>query len=139
MISEFDPVETRLENGFSVIEASAGTGKTATISAIVLRLIAEQKIEIENILVATYTELATAELRGRIREVLAEVPVVARQSGRSSMQLSRELPIAKKSSASWNAPSTILMRHRFLPFTDFARAFLLTVPSRPAPCSEPNW
>jgi exodeoxyribonuclease V beta subunit len=78
MITEFDPVETRLENGFSVIEASAGTGKTTTISAIVLRLIVDLKIEIENILVATYTELATAELRGRIRDVLAEARACAR-------------------------------------------------------------
>jgi exodeoxyribonuclease V beta subunit len=80
MTSEFDPVETPLENGFSVIEASAGTGKTTTISAIVLRLIAEQEVAIENILVATYTELATAELRGRIREVLAEARGCARGS-----------------------------------------------------------
>ena len=80
MTKEFDPVKTPLENGFSVIEASAGTGKTTTISAIVLRLIAEKGTEIENILVATYTELAIAELRGRIREVLAD----ARACGRGA-------------------------------------------------------
>jgi exodeoxyribonuclease V beta subunit len=71
-IPEFDLVRTPLEAGFNIIEASAGTGKTTTISAIILRLIAEQGIAIENILVATYTELATAELRGRIRETLAD-------------------------------------------------------------------
>src|SRR5437764_11531979 len=80
MIPEFDLVETPLKNGFSVIEASAGTGKTTTISAIVLRLIAEQGAAIENILVATYTELATAELRGRIREILAEARGCARRA-----------------------------------------------------------
>ncbi len=80
MTAEFDPIETPLENGFSVIEASAGTGKTTTISAIVLRLIAEHGIPIEKILVTTYTELATAELRGRIREILAE----ARACGRGA-------------------------------------------------------
>ena len=72
MNQEFDAAFTPLEKGFTVIEASAGTGKTTTISAIVLRFIAEHGIPIEKILVATYTELATAELRGRIRQVIVD-------------------------------------------------------------------
>jgi exodeoxyribonuclease V beta subunit len=72
MKREFNAAQTPLENGFTVIEASAGTGKTTTISAIVLRLLAEQAIPIEQILVTTYTELATAELRGRIRDTIAD-------------------------------------------------------------------
>ncbi|MGI8480571.1 MAG: UvrD-helicase domain-containing protein, partial [Chthoniobacterales bacterium] len=72
MTEEFDAAQTSLEGGFTVIEASAGTGKTTTISAIVLRLLVEKQIPIEEILVATYTELATAELRGRIRQIMAD-------------------------------------------------------------------
>src|SRR6516162_2186565 len=72
MKRDFNAAETPLENGFTVIEASAGTGKTTTISAIVLRLLAEQGIPIGKILVTTYTELATAELRGRVRETIAD-------------------------------------------------------------------
>src|SRR4051794_6413827 len=72
MKREFYAAQTPLENGFTVIEASAGTGKTTTISTIVLRLLAERAIPIEQILVTTYTELATAELRGRIRETIAD-------------------------------------------------------------------
>src|SRR5207245_9011350 len=72
MKPEFSAAQAPLEKGFTVIEASAGTGKTTTISAIVLRLLEEQRIPIEQILVATYTELATAELRGRIRETIAD-------------------------------------------------------------------
>ena len=72
MKPEFQAAQTPLEKGFTVIEASAGTGKTTTISAIVLRLLAEQGIPIEQILVTTYTELATAELRGRIRDTIAD-------------------------------------------------------------------
>lgn len=72
MKPQFDAASTPLEKGFTVIEASAGTGKTTTISAIVLRLIAEHGIPIEKILVTTYTELATAELRGRIRHVIVD-------------------------------------------------------------------
>jgi exodeoxyribonuclease V beta subunit len=78
MKSEFDAASTPLEKGFTVIEASAGSGKTTTISAIVLRLIAERGIPIEKILVATYTELATAELRGRIRQVIVDALHCAR-------------------------------------------------------------
>lgn len=72
MNREFNAAQTPLEGGFTVIEASAGTGKTTTISAIVLRLLIEHDIAIEKILVATYTELATSELRGRIRQIIAE-------------------------------------------------------------------
>jgi len=72
MKPEFDAAQTALEKGFTVIEASAGTGKTTTISAIILRLLIEQGIPIEQILVTTYTELATAELRGRIRDTFAD-------------------------------------------------------------------
>src|SRR5258708_25357475 len=72
MKPEFSAAQTPLEKGFTVIEASAGTGKTTTISAIVLRLLVEQGIPIEQILVATYTELATAELRGRIRDTILD-------------------------------------------------------------------
>ena len=41
--------------GRQVIEASAGTGKTRTITGLVLRLILESDVAIENILVITYT------------------------------------------------------------------------------------
>src|SRR5436190_13376766 len=78
MKREFDAAFTPLEKGFTVIEASAGTGKTTTISAIVLRFIAEHGVAIEKILVATYTELATAELRGRIRQVIFDALRCAR-------------------------------------------------------------
>ncbi len=56
--------------GTTVIEASAGTGKTYTITTLVLRLLLEQDLTIEQILVVTYTRAATAELRDRIRRRL---------------------------------------------------------------------
>src|SRR5438094_1884671 len=101
----FNAAQTPLESGFSVIEASAGTGKTTTISAIVLRLLAEQGVPIEQILVTTYTELATAELRGRIRETIADalaqthLPFVAEIVKRVSdrKQFERRLKLALQS------------------------------------------
>jgi exodeoxyribonuclease V beta subunit len=68
----FDPAHSPLDNGVTVIEASAGTGKTTAICAIVLRLLTECEKTIDQILVTTYTDLATAELRGRIRDVIGE-------------------------------------------------------------------
>ena len=56
--------------GTSLIEASAGTGKTYTIANLFLRLILEQDLEVHKILVVTFTEAATKELRDRIRRNL---------------------------------------------------------------------
>jgi exodeoxyribonuclease V beta subunit len=54
----------------SVIEASAGTGKTHTLEHLVVDLILSGACTIEQILVMTFTEKATAELRARVRSVL---------------------------------------------------------------------
>ena len=62
---------TPLGEGFTVIEASAGTGKTYTIAAAVTRLVAREGVPIDRILVVTFTRAATAELRDRIRRRLA--------------------------------------------------------------------
>ena len=56
----------------NLIEASAGTGKTYTISALFLRLLLEQKITVDKILVVTFTEAATCELKNRIRKNIRE-------------------------------------------------------------------
>ncbi|MBU6492057.1 MAG: exodeoxyribonuclease V subunit beta [Burkholderiales bacterium] len=57
--------------GVQLIEASAGTGKTWNICALVVRLLLERNCTIEQILVVTFTNAATAELRERIRSRLA--------------------------------------------------------------------
>ncbi len=68
---DFDLLETEIGAGPILIEASAGTGKTYTIAGLVLRLLLERsELTIDRILVTTFTELATAELRGRIRDLL---------------------------------------------------------------------
>jgi len=50
-----------------LVEASAGTGKTWTISVLYLRLVVEHGLRPESILVSTFTDAAAAELRERIR------------------------------------------------------------------------
>ncbi|ENK1958336.1 exodeoxyribonuclease V subunit beta [Vibrio cholerae] len=66
-------------HGARLIEASAGTGKTYTIAGLYLRLVlghgcAETRhshpLSVDQILVVTFTEAATAELRDRIRRRL---------------------------------------------------------------------
>ncbi len=67
----FDLAHGPLE-GFNLIDASAGTGKTYTICGLVLRLLLEKNLTIEQILVVTYTEAATEDLRDRIRQKLRQ-------------------------------------------------------------------
>jgi len=66
----FDPLGAPLD-GVSLVEASAGTGKTHAITELYLRLVLEAGLPVESILVITYTRAATAELRTRIRARLA--------------------------------------------------------------------
>jgi exodeoxyribonuclease V beta subunit len=68
----FDLVHTPLDLGVTRLEASAGTGKTFALAGLFLRLLVEEKIPASDILVVTFTEAATAELRDRIRRRLAE-------------------------------------------------------------------
>ena len=68
----FDGAETVLKQGITLIEASAGTGKTFAISMLVLRAVVELGIDLKEILVVTYTVAATEELRGRIRSRLVQ-------------------------------------------------------------------
>lgn len=59
-------------SGSQLIEASAGTGKTWNICGLYLRLLLERQFTVQQILVVTFTNAATAELRERIRGRIAE-------------------------------------------------------------------
>ncbi len=67
--SPFDIVRSPLE-GMALIEAGAGTGKTYAIEHIYLRLLLEKSLGIQKLLVVTFTEAATKELKERIRALL---------------------------------------------------------------------
>ncbi|HRD50224.1 MAG TPA: exodeoxyribonuclease V subunit beta [Candidatus Contendobacter sp.] len=81
MMQRLDPLYAPL-TGLNFIEASAGTGKTYTITALYLRLVMEEAIPVNRILVVTYTNAATKELRDRIRTRLAQIRL-AFQRGRA--------------------------------------------------------
>ena len=67
--------------GVHLIDASAGTGKTYTIAGLVLRLLLERDLSIREILVVTYTEAATEDLRGRVRARIREALTVCGGEG----------------------------------------------------------
>ena len=54
----------------TLLQASAGTGKTFTIAALTTRYVAEAALPIDRLLVITFTRMATGELRERVRERL---------------------------------------------------------------------
>jgi len=54
----------------TVVEASAGTGKTYALEHLIVELILEREFAISNILVVTFTQRATAELVERVRGIL---------------------------------------------------------------------
>jgi exodeoxyribonuclease V beta subunit len=58
-----------LPTGITVLEASAGTGKTYTIAALAARYVAEGT-PLDRLLLVTFTRMATGELRDRVRERL---------------------------------------------------------------------
>jgi exodeoxyribonuclease V beta subunit len=58
-----------LPTGVTVLEASAGTGKTFTIAALAARYVAAG-IPLEHLLLVTFTRMATGELRERVRDRL---------------------------------------------------------------------
>ena len=93
----FDPATVSLEPGISLVEASAGTGKTYSITQLVLRLLLDRsaagayRVEgIGNILVVTFTNAATDELITRVRTMLREATdvfagVITAREGRESL------------------------------------------------------
>jgi len=71
-LKSLDPFTLPLQSTH-LIEASAGTGKSWTVTLLYLRLIIEKGLSVDQILVVTFTEAATKELREKVRERLVDV------------------------------------------------------------------
>jgi exodeoxyribonuclease V beta subunit len=65
--------------GITVVEASAGTGKTFTVAGLVARYVAEGIATLPNILAVTFTRAATGELKERVRSRLASAELALAQ------------------------------------------------------------
>jgi exodeoxyribonuclease V beta subunit len=87
-----------LPTGTTVLEASAGTGKTFTIAALAARYVAEGHVRLPELLLVTFGREATQELRERVRERLASVerglrdPAGARAATDSVLALLASVP-----------------------------------------------
>ena len=95
-VKAFDLLNAPLE-GTTLIEASAGTGKTYAITGLFLRLLLEKELPVDQILVVTFTEAATGELKERIRTTLREA-LKAVANGRSENSFLSDV-IARQKSA----------------------------------------
>ncbi|UAL29586.1 UvrD-helicase domain-containing protein [Nocardioides rotundus] len=72
MSDEVFRISDPLPSGTTLLEASAGTGKTWTIAALVTRYVAEGVATLDELLVVTFTRAASQELRERVRAQLVE-------------------------------------------------------------------
>ena len=81
--TEFDVFHCGLD-GINLIEASAGTGKTWNICGLYLRLLLERGLDVQQILVVTFTNAATAELRERVRSRMVETLAFLRRDGEAA-------------------------------------------------------
>ena len=70
-MESFD-ITAPLPTGTTLLEASAGTGKTWTIAALVTRYVAEGEARLDELLVVTFGRAASQELRERVRAQLVE-------------------------------------------------------------------
>lgn len=104
-----DPLTLPLQ-GERLIEASAGTGKTFTIGLLYLRLLLglggsaaySRPLPVEEILVVTFTEAATAELRGRIRANIHALRIACVRGETTNVmlaQLLKEIPDLPRAAA----------------------------------------
>ena len=94
-------------SGKSAIEASAGTGKTYTLVLLVLRLLLERELPPSTILLATFTDAATLELRARVAERVRQAyfaalhPKDPKRIASDEAALAADDPLAQYLSARW--------------------------------------
>ena len=78
-------------DGGLLVEASAGTGKTYTLTTLAARQVVEAGHRIENLLVVTFTVAATGELRTRIWQTLHAARDAVRVAAADANDQAREL------------------------------------------------
>ena len=124
-IEQFDLPDAPIDAGVSLIEASAGTGKTYNIAGLFVRLLLEGELEASQILTVTFTDAATKELRDRIGRRLAEA-FTTFESGKSNDEFMASL-LAKAKSGELDATAS-KMRLR-LALAEFDTAPIYTIHS----------
>ncbi|WP_202879222.1 UvrD-helicase domain-containing protein [Nocardioides cynanchi] len=124
-IRQFD-LAGDLPTGTTLLEASAGTGKTFTVAALVTRYVAEGAATLDQLLVITFGRAASQELRERVREQLVQAeraladptsadlghPVVARLLDADPAEVALRHGRLRDALASFDA-ATIATTHQF--------------------------
>ncbi len=120
-MSAFD-IRGPLPTGTTLLEASAGTGKTWTIAALVTRFVAEGHARLEEMLVVTFGRAASQELRERVRAQLVEAErcLASRDNPGSSELIDLLLD---------GSPDEVALRHRRIreALTGFDAATIATI------------
>ncbi|WP_354580811.1 UvrD-helicase domain-containing protein [Rhodococcus sp. PvR044] len=112
-----------LPKGTTVLEASAGTGKTYAIVGLAARFVAEAGVDPASLLLVTFSRAATKELRERTRERFASAA-----AGLADPSSSRDPLVAHLADAD---PDTVALRRRRLlqALSDFDAATIATTHS----------
>lgn len=69
----FCPIESPIFPELTLLEASAGTGKTYSLVRIIARHLVEKDIPLQEVLTVTFTRAATAEIKERLHQLLHEI------------------------------------------------------------------
>ena len=111
--------------GLRLIEASAGTGKTWNLCGLYLRLLLEKGLDAPQILVVTFTNAATAELRERIRSRLVDVLAYLQHDASSADPFVPRLVAAVENNAGVDRPQMRVRLEAALHTFDEASVFTI--------------
>jgi exodeoxyribonuclease V beta subunit len=106
-LEQFD-LTGHLPTGTTLLEASAGTGKTFAVAALVTRYVAEGEATLDQLLVITFGRAASQELRERVREQLVQ----AERALADPSSADRDHPVLATLLDA--APAEVTLRHRRL-------------------------
>ncbi len=116
---EFSIAEQTLEPAVTLIEASAGTGKTYNIQHLYLRFVLEKGFTPDRILVVTFSREATAELKQRIGANLASAESILLEhyredgSGNVTADVDQTLVLLLEMALKLNGYTEVLRRVQF--------------------------
>jgi exodeoxyribonuclease V beta subunit len=79
--------------GTTVLEASAGTGKTYAVAALATRFVAEAAAPLDDLLVITFSRAATQELRDRVREMFVDAAAALAPADESRSEVRDQDPL----------------------------------------------
>jgi len=71
--TSFSATTSSIHQGLTLLEASAGTGKTYSLVRLIARHLVEHEIPLDKVLTVTFTRAATAEIKSRLHELLNEI------------------------------------------------------------------